>query len=203
MKLPNPYVGTTPPSGIRVPDPDELIHNICSEWSPRANFAYPPDAPTFWIKYGFAVGWNEVCAQVMAYEGLQQLESEVRAPAVFYAETIRTNPPATYIVMEYIPGKTAGQCLAEAQDDQAEELLARSVSLAISELYRIPVDPGTRPAAISGDKIKYDPVWEFGAPLHYENVQQMEDHFNEVCFVCVDPFLETCAACFLIQRRHK
>lgn len=138
----------------------------------------------------------------MAYEGLRQLGSEVRAPAVFYAQMIQTDPPVTYIVMEYIQGKTAGQCLREAQDDQAEELLSRAVSLAISELFRIPIPPGTRPAAISGETIKYDPVWEFGAPLHYENVQQMEDHFNEVCFPNIAPVPRDLHRVVLTQDGH-
>ncbi len=185
MKLPNPYIGIAPPPGIAVPDPDLLIRDLCSEESPRECFAYPPEAPVFWIKYGHMVYWNEVCAQVMAYEGLRQLGSKVRAPAVFYAQM---NYPYTYIIMEYVPGKTAGECLEAAQDDSARELLAQSVSLAISELHRIPIEPGTRPAAISGDKIRHCLLFEdYGSPLHYENVQHMEDHFNAVRVSCVPP----------------
>ncbi|KAK3898785.1 hypothetical protein C8A05DRAFT_37620 [Staphylotrichum tortipilum] len=160
-KLPNPYVA--PPPGITIPIPEELIGTICAKQTPRAGFPYPPGSPVFWIKYGSSVGWNEICAQVMAYEGLRALGSEARAPVC--------------------PGKTAGQCLAEALNDAeydvAEERAATAVSLAMTELLRIPTEPGTRPAAASGSKIRNPGVFDGdAAPRHYEDVQQLEDHFN-------------------------
>ena len=181
-KLPNPYVGIAPPPGITLSTPDELIGKICAQKTPRAGFPYPPESPVCWIKYGTSVEWNEVCAQVMAYEGLRALGSAVRAPGVFFAQM---NYPETYIVMEYVPGKTAGQCLEEAQDDAeydiAEERAGLAVSLAITELLRIPIEPGTRPAAVSGSKILNPGVFDCDeAPRHYENVRQLEDHFNAV-----------------------
>lgn len=182
MKLPNPYVGIAPVLGRAVPSPDELINKLCSEPERQKGFPYPPKGPVFWIKYGSAVCWNEVCAQVMAYEGLRRLGSEqVRAPGVFYAQM---NYPDTYIVMEYIPGKPTSQCIDEAQGDAAKEtLLRQSMELAISELHQIPMDPDTRPAAVSGARIQYLSVFEGDAACrHYENAQQLEDHFNAVSF---------------------
>lgn len=104
------------------------------------------------------------------------------ARVVFFAQM---NCPDTYIVMEYIRGKTAGQCLAAAQNDAgydaAEERAGAAVSLAMTELLRIPIEPGTRPAAISGTKIRHPGVFDTGeAPRHYEDVQQLEAHFNAV-----------------------
>lgn len=180
MSLPeftNPYVGIKPPPGVRVPELKELLDRICVAPTPRACFAYPPEAPACWIKYGRSVYWNEVCAQVMAYDGLRQLGSLVRAPAVFYAIE---DYPMTYIVMEYIPGKTAGQCLRESQEQAAKEAIYQSIALALSELHRIPIAAGSRPAAVSGGKIRHSIFDEQEAPRHYENVQQLEDHINAV-----------------------
>jgi aminoglycoside phosphotransferase (APT) family kinase protein len=113
----------------------------------------------------------------MAYDGLRQLGSSVWAPGVFYAIE---DYPMTYIVMEYIPGKTAGQCLKEAQEQTAKEIIYKSISLALSELHRIPIAIGSRPAAVSGGKIRHSIFAEQEAPIHYENVQQLEDHINAV-----------------------
>ena len=183
MQLRYPYVGVTPPSGITISDLDELLHRCCDDATPRAGFPYPAESPTCWIKYGFSVEWNEVCAQVLAYHGLRgQPGCQTRAPGVFYA---RFDDPITCIVMEYIPGKTARQCMKASLDGAAKELVRQSVSRAIGDLHRIQIDVNTRPAAVSGDKIRHFGVFERdGAPCHYENVQQMEDHFNAVCGIC-------------------
>ncbi|KFY01215.1 hypothetical protein O988_02866 [Pseudogymnoascus sp. VKM F-3808] len=175
-KFTDPYVGIKPAPGVRIPEREELLNSICKEPTPRTSFAYPPEAPTCWIKYGRAVYWNEVCAQVVAYDSLRQLGSSVRAPGVFYAFEEYF---VTYIVMEYIPGKTAGQCLKESQDEAAKEVIYRSIALALSELHRIPIpESRLRPAAVSGGGIRHSVFDELRAPRHYENVQQLEDHIN-------------------------
>lgn len=179
-KFTDPYVGIKPAPGVRIPEREELLNSICKEPTPRTSFAYPPEAPTCWIKYGRAVYWNEVCAQVVAYDSLRQLGSSVRAPGVFYAFEEYF---VTYIVMEYIPGKTAGQCLKESQDEAAKEVIYRSIALALSELHRIPIpESRLRPAAVSGGGIRHSVFDELRAPRHYENVQQLEDHINAVSY---------------------
>ncbi|KFZ14334.1 hypothetical protein V501_03289 [Pseudogymnoascus sp. VKM F-4519 (FW-2642)] len=173
----NPYIGIEPPPGVHVPQREELLGSICAERSPRSGFPYLPEAPTFWIKYGFAVYWNEVCGQIVAYNGLRQLGSSVRAPGIYYAFKEEMN---TYIVMEYIPGKTAGQCSEESQDEAGREKVCRSIAFAISELHRItiPEESRLRPAAISGGMIRHAIFDDLEASRHYENVQQLEDHIN-------------------------
>lgn len=178
-KLTNPFVGIPPPPGVHVPQREELLGSICVADEPRGGFPYPPEAPTFWIKYGYAVYWNEVCAQTVAYNGFRQLGSLVRAPGVYYAFY---EYPKTYIVMEYIPGKTAGQCSKEAQDEEGREMVCRSIAFALSELHRIPIpeEHRLRPAAISGGKMRHSLFDDLVASRHYENVQQLEDHINAV-----------------------
>ncbi|KFY10226.1 hypothetical protein V492_05124 [Pseudogymnoascus sp. VKM F-4246] len=156
-KFTNPYVGIKPPLGVHVPEREELLSSICKKDEPRAGFPYPPEAPAFWIKYGYAVYWNEVCAQTVAYDGLRQIQSSVRAPGVYYAfqEGI-----VTYIVMEYIPGKTALQLLEETHDKVEKE--AHSIG-----------------SAISGGRIRHT-IFEDDdvAPLHFESAQHFEDIAN-------------------------
>lgn len=125
---------------------------------------------------------NEVCAQTVAYNSLRELGSLVRAPGVYYAFH---EYPMTYIVMEYIPGKTAGQCSEESQDQEGKEKVCRSIAFAISELHRIaiPEESRLRPAAISGGRIRHCLFDQLEAPRHYENVQQLEDHINAVSFL--------------------
>lgn len=178
-KFTNPYVGIKPPPGVHVPEREELRDRICAVDAPRSGFPYPPEAPTFWIKYGYAVYWNEVCAQAVAYDGLRQLGSLVRAPGVYYAFH---EYPVTYIVMEYITGKTAGQCLEETHDEAGKEAIYRSIAFAISELHRIPIpESRLRPAAITGGRFR-NSIFECDheAPLHYESAQQFEDNANAV-----------------------
>ncbi|OBT66410.1 hypothetical protein VE03_04874 [Pseudogymnoascus sp. 23342-1-I1] len=155
-KFTNPYVGIKPPPGVHVPEREELLGSICAEESPRSGFPYPPEAPTLWIKYGFAVYWNEVCGQTVAYHGLRQLESL------------------------YILGKTAGQCSKESQDEVGKEKVCRSIGFAVSELHRIAIldEFRLRPAAISGGRIRHSLFDDLVAPRHYENVQQLEIHIN-------------------------
>lgn len=168
-------------SSARYPSPElkEELRDFGKANPPRPFLPYPTEAPTCWIKYGLSVYWNEVCAQVVACEGLRQLGSSVRAPAVYYAFE---EHPMTYIVMEYIPGKTAGKCLKESPEQSDEGTIYRSIALALSELHSIPIpkELQNRPAAVSGGLIRHSTFDFQEAPRHYEDVQQLEDHFNEV-----------------------
>lgn len=180
-KFINPYVGIDPPPGIHIPELKEVLRDLGKAYPPRSFLAYPTEAPTCWIKYGLSVYWNEVCAQAVAYEGLRQLGSSVRVPAVYYAFE---EHPMTYIVMEYIPGKTAGECLEESPEQSDKETIYRSIALALSELHRIPIPKEfqNRPAAVSGGMIRHSIFDCQEAPRHYASVQQLEAHFNEVSY---------------------
>lgn len=169
------YVGVYPPPDVHFPTAGELL-DLCAEEHPRGSLAYPPESPVFWIKYGNAVYWNEVAAQVVAHRELQRLGSSVRAPSVYYAFYFDYR---TFIVMEYIPGETVGQRLEKANEAEKEDIISKVV-LGISELHRIPVPEGSRPAAIDGYKIRHTLFDEQQAPRHYENVDQLEEHLNLV-----------------------
>ncbi|KAK2877180.1 hypothetical protein FQN49_001375 [Arthroderma sp. PD_2] len=166
----------------------ELL-SLCTAENPRhysMGIPYPPESPILWIKYGRPVLWNEVPAQVMAYHELRLLRSPARAPAIYYACTIEYK---TYIVMEYIPGKTAAQLLEVPgktavelrkgiSDPAKREAIFRLVALGIHELHRIPVPPRSRPTAMDGGLIRHGLFDEQEAPRHYQTIDQLEEHLN-------------------------
>ncbi|OAA62761.1 Aminoglycoside phosphotransferase [Niveomyces insectorum RCEF 264] len=168
------YFGTAPPVGVHLPTADEILA-LCDD-HPRSHVVYPADSPVFWIKYDNTVFWNEVAAQTMAHRELRRCNSPVRAPAVYYAFR---RGFVNYIVMEYIPGKTAGALLEESDDQAAKDDVVRKVAMGLSELHRIPVPAGSCPAAIDGGRIRHVLFDEREAPRHYEDGSQLELHFLE------------------------
>ncbi|KAI1740860.1 kinase-like domain-containing protein [Xylaria scruposa] len=169
------FIGIPPPPNAHLPTSSELL-NLCPARTPRGYAALPSESPVFWVKYGYAMFWNEVVAQNKVYHELRRLGSVVRAPAVFYAFQYRGT---VYIVMEYIPGKTSRKCIEEAKTEAEKEHVLDQVGLSLSELHRIPVPSGSRPAAINGGRIRHVLFDEQEAPRHYENVDQLENHLNE------------------------
>ncbi|WEW61239.1 hypothetical protein PRK78_006729 [Emydomyces testavorans] len=171
------FRGIDPPPGVCIPTVTELL-SLCTAKHPchyAMHLAYPPQNPVLWIKYGSSVVWNEVPAQAMAYHELRRLGSPVRAPAVFYACTVNYE---SYLVMEYIPGKTAAQLLEDTNEPAHKEAIYRQVAFALSELHRIPVPQGSRPAALDGGRIRHSIFDDAEAPRHYQNVDQLEQHLN-------------------------
>ncbi|KAI0415921.1 hypothetical protein F5X98DRAFT_376301 [Xylaria grammica] len=168
------FVGVPPPNGAHFPKAHELI-DLCGNEKHRGSFALPSEPPVFWVKYGLGVYWNEVVAQDMAYHELRRLGSPVRAPAVFYAVKKRNR---VFIVMEYIPGVTVGKCLEQATSQSQKEHIIDQVALSLSELHRITIAPGSRPAAVNGGYIRHTCFDEERAPRHYEDVDQLETHLN-------------------------
>lgn len=149
--------------------------------------AYPPrDRPTLWIKYGWGVFWGEVVNQIRAHEELQKIGSPVRVPVVYYAFVENPNLSWTYIVMEYIRGDTVGSLESKARESPPEQSretldgLLRRVAFALDEFLRIPVPPGTPPASVSRWNIRHPIFQDCVAPRPYENVEQLEQHFNMV-----------------------
>ncbi|KAM5463486.1 hypothetical protein MauCBS54593_007480 [Microsporum audouinii] len=171
------FRGLDPPPGVHIPTGAELF-SLCTAEHPRRfsmGIPYPAESPVLWIKYGRPVLWNEVPAQTMAYHELRRLGSAVRVPAIYYACTVEYK---TYIVMEYIPGKTAAKSLEGVSDPAKKEAIFRLIALGLSELHRIPVPPQSRPSAIDGDRIRHRLFDEQEAPRHYQSVDQLEEHLN-------------------------
>lgn len=172
------YIGVPPPPNAQLPTASELI-DLCEKKQQRKTLTLPIglETPIFWVKYGYSVYWNEVMAQVMAHDELRRLGSSVRAPAVYHAFKYNLQ---TFLVMEYIPGKTSGQRLQEAESPAEKEHVIGLVASCLSELHRIPIPPGSRPAGVDGGHIRHTLFSDEEAPRHYENVAQLEIHLNEV-----------------------
>ncbi|KXJ97237.1 hypothetical protein Micbo1qcDRAFT_229955 [Microdochium bolleyi] len=171
-------------SKLEIPTIDELVQ-LCPDDKPVSHLAYPPTNPTLWIKYGFAILWSEIVAQHTAYEGLQRLKSPVRVPRIFCAHGIEYSVtyegqeirnPYIFIVMEYIPGDTAMMCIQKQL--QSKEAIFAQIANAIKELNRLPVPPDSAPSAVNGDRIRHTMFGINESPCAYQNVQQLEDHFN-------------------------
>ncbi|KAK2608478.1 hypothetical protein QQS21_002940 [Conoideocrella luteorostrata] len=171
------WYGSPVPAHITTPLPTAaelvLLCKEVHELGYTSSLAYPPDAksPTFWIKNGHSVIWNEVPA---AYYSCRV--------AICYKDNLKySGGPAyrTYVVMDYVQGKTASQLLQDAADDEeAKDRIYEQVAFALSELNRIPVPEGSRPAAVNGGKIRHD-LFEFTvASRPYRNVTELEDHLN-------------------------
>ncbi|KAH8807532.1 hypothetical protein F5884DRAFT_844472 [Xylogone sp. PMI_703] len=184
----NEYRGLEPPPGVRIPTPEELI-KLCVEDDPRGynmGLTYPPEEPVFWIKYGYSVIWNEIPAQVMVHRELQRLGSFIRVPGIFYA--CEMGKPGvmynfevnykSYIVMEYVPGKTAAQLLEDTEDPNQKEHIYQRIASALSELHLIPVPPDAPPAAIDDGCIRHCLFDMQQAPRQYQTTEQLELHLN-------------------------
>jgi hypothetical protein len=190
VHLTQEYRGLKPPPSVYLPTPAELI-SLCTKGGQRGyrmGFAYPPENPVLWIKSGSSVVWNEISAQVMAYYELQRLGSSVRVPSIYYA--CEMGVPGvlydvdvnyeSYIVMEYVTGKTAAQWLKSIEDTAGKERIYRLVGATLQALYHIPVPPGVRPAAIDGGRIRNVFFDDEQAPRHYQTINQLEQHLNLV-----------------------
>lgn len=187
--VPNPH------TGVKVPGPVELYHLCTAKHPQRGNMVlpYPADNPVFWIKHGHSVIWGEMHAQHLAHQELLRLKSPVHVPAVYYACQLRVpsdygDPNVyfgfnSYIVMTYVPGKTARDRLDSYKDDDAgQDRVYAQIALAVSEMLRISVPQGTPPMSIHGELIRH-PVFDMDeAPRKYDNVKQLEDQINAVSY---------------------
>lgn len=177
------YHGVPGPPGIPVPSPLYLAR-LCidvSEFHYNLGLAYPPKDPVYWIKYGPSVIWDEIDAQSLAHKELARLQSPVKVPVIYYACKLELSVRVwSYIVMEYVPGKTVGKRLETEDDPFNKDFLFSQVALAISELHRIPAPLGCPPSGVNGGIIRNILFSDQEAPRKYKNAQELEDHLNKV-----------------------
>ncbi|OAQ66518.1 aminoglycoside phosphotransferase [Pochonia chlamydosporia 170] len=125
----------------------------------------------------------------MAHDGLRQMNSPVKAPAMYYgcrvaiphkSDPLNRCAYRTYFVMEYVRGKTAAQLLeGAANDEETKDRIYKQIAFALSELHRIPVPDRSRPAAANGEGIRHGLFSENQCGRHYRNVTELETHFNK------------------------
>lgn len=137
------------------------------------------------------MSWEEVIHQFHARQELQNIESLVRVPAIYYACQEKTTWE-TYIVMEYIGGDTVNSLIMKShespgQAQEIQEALYRRVAFALEEFLRIPVPSESPPASVSGVLIRHPLFRDHEAPRAYDNAEQLEQHLNLVG--CILPFV--------------
>lgn len=85
------------------------------------------------------------------------------------------------MVMKYVPDKTAAQCFQDSvDDDKRKDSIYTRMAFALSELHRTWVAPNSRPAAVNGGRIRHERFDDNQASLHYQDVDELEQHINSV-----------------------
>ena len=129
-----------PQGGVPFPAGEELVQLYTLPEVPIAHIPQPAGTPVYWIKHGDGVYWGEVASQTVEHHELRRLDSALPAPAVYRAHRVRTADgqiSMSVIVVEYIPGKTAGRRVGEGLDSM--KVVCRHLAYVIKELNRIPV----------------------------------------------------------------
>lgn len=189
LDITNVIAGFQPPPGVVLPSLHELVQ-ICNG-NPSGpvtgvpypkGLAYPPGAPTIWIKHKCSpAAWHGVAAQMTAYTKLRELGSSVWVPAIYYAYEI--SHKWTYIVMQYVPDPNA-LALAERATTEAErDRIWYQVARALTDIYRIPIPNHPQPANIDGTNIVnpfFSRYQDCMAPRAYSSVAQLQQHINKV-----------------------
>ncbi|KAF3923381.1 hypothetical protein ABW21_db0205145 [Orbilia brochopaga] len=167
--------------GVSVPTASDILQH-CDYNTPRGHYTYTLGQSTFHIKYGFALRWNEVMAQVLASRGLAQIRSEVRVPTVYYAFEL-AGRGTVFIVMDHIDGQTIGD-LGYEEGGPAKGVTAE-VGRALVDLAHVPLSGDNvplsldlRPSSVWGGRIYHEMFGEYGAPRHYCDASQLEAHIN-------------------------
>ncbi|EEQ35141.1 uncharacterized protein MCYG_07960 [Microsporum canis CBS 113480] len=177
MSVSREFRGIDPPAGVKLPTTAEIIA-VCTKRGRRTlrGLAYPSDdRPVCWIKYGNGVTWNEVHALALARQELLRLRSPVAVPAVYHAFEADY---VTYIVMEYIHGRTGTQILESTSVPAEREAVYRHMAAGVQELLRIPIPPKAPPSAFDNGVFSHIMFLDLEAPRRYQNTDQLEQHLN-------------------------
>lgn len=148
-------------------------------------FAYPStENPVAWIKLSRSPG--EARMQAFAYDWLMQ-QTEHRRRNICIPKVYRwieddeaEDTHCTYIVMEYVPGKTFQQLLEEPMDKTHEKELENNVAHAVSLLLSIEMPADTPPAPLGGGVFSHVIFRDHEAPVEYETLADLEGHLNRV-----------------------
>lgn len=189
MALRNEYISKSKPV---LPNAKEIIA-LCHEKGCGYNgFAYPSNGPIAYIKYGYTVTVGEMQTQRYVYNEFRQMTnasgSGVKVPEIYHAFECEFDGEfdgeyQTYIVMEYVHGKTVGACLRDSSGE-ARNWVYDQVAKAIKQLLRVPVptSSGSRPGPVGGGCIQHYFFRDKVAPKEYNSVGDLQNHINRVCY---------------------
>lgn len=161
----------------------EKVGSFDSRGFSITGFCYPLDNPMFYIKMCYA---PETRTQQFAYESLEALPEESRK-GIYIPRIIRViseSSSFTYMVMEFIKGKTLGEIIND--DVKYEDFpkyyssyfskIARAVKLFLS--FPVPSSQ-TKPGPVGGEGQAKHPLFkDLEAPIEYESIDMLEEHIN-------------------------
>lgn len=143
MALRNEYLSKSKPALL--PDAEGIISLCCQKGRGCNGFAYPSDdRPIAYIKYGYTVTVGEMQTQRYVCSALSQMAdasgSGAKVPEIYHAFGCEEQ---TYIVMEYVRGKTVGAWLRDSSSAETRDWVYDQVAEAIEQLLRVPVPSGS------------------------------------------------------------
>ncbi len=148
-------------------------------------FAYPPDHPVVFVKFGGSDKQAEGDMQRLAFDWLRRERqrdprSNIYVPEVF---NIFTKDDCTYIVMELVTAKPLQEFAATFDPPTWEHSEPRYYSLmaeGVHILSRMPVPKGATPGPFTHAKRRINHLLfkDQTAPVEYPTIQALEDHLN-------------------------
>lgn len=151
-------------------------------------FAYPTDNPVVYIKYGHnrsSLRDSEARTHQFAYDSLQRLPQQdrqgVRIPEIY---RIMQAGNWTYIVMEYIRGKTLAKLMEDRETfKETYQYYYDSIERALKLLLSFPVPKDAAPGPYGGGIIQHPLFKDYRAAIQYDSVDMLERHLNKVSTV--------------------
>jgi hypothetical protein len=161
------------------------------------HFAYPPERPLVWVKFGSDRLEPEADMQQLAWEWVrserqaERCNPDIHIPEVFRSFKVSDHDPldehkCTFIIMQLLDAKTLGQVRANQTDSSVYplghffDLVAEGIQL----LRRVPVPDDATPGPYTADpklRIISHPIFgEDRAAAVYQSVDELETHINRV-----------------------
>jgi serine/threonine protein kinase len=135
-------------STLELPNTEEIVA-LCHQNGFKSNgLTYPPNgSPIAYIKYGGMVSEGEIQTQNYVHKAFDKMStaSIVKVPKIYRAFEFEGQ---MYVVMEYIPGRTAGSLLRDSATDK--NWIYDQVAKAFAHLLLVPVPQNSRPGPVGG-----------------------------------------------------
>lgn len=156
-----------------------------NEWA-VTGFLYPPQQPVAYVKFGWPSDRRaELRNHEYAFKALMDMPTDqtrgIRIPEI-YRDFESDN--YLFIVMEYIPGRTLAQTLAQIREDQdydtQQTTITNKIARAIGLLMSIQPPPGQKPGPVGGGHIRHPLFKDSTSYCEYSSVDELETHLNNV-----------------------
>lgn len=154
--------------------------------------AYPADSPLIYIKYGHngeTLRDSEARTQQWAFDALKMKVPPEERRHIHIPEIYRVFEfdEWTYILMEYIPGKTLLQIMENWQAySELADKYADQIAAGLRLLLSLPVPEDAAPGPVGGGLVRHALYQDHRAPIEYDSVDMMEKHLNKVATMITD-----------------